>query len=294
MNTHNKFNNETKITGIIGHPIKHSYSPFMHNIAYELLDLNYLFLPFDVPQSNLKAAIRGMTALGIKGLNVTVPHKENVISLVKNISEEVGIVGAANTIVNDNGTLSAYNTDVYGVMETLLPYKEKIANSEVSIIGCGGASRSVVYALLRNFRPEKINLINRNEVRAEQLKEYFAAKMHFNNFKTYNLYNSPIDNILKDSQLVVNSTSVGMYPNIDDSVVNSFEAFNKDQIVFDMVYNPLNTKLLMLADAAGATTLDGLTMFVHQGAKAFELWTGVEMPVDKIFKALKLHISPVN
>lgn len=294
MNTHNKFNIDTQITGIIGHPIKHSYSPFMHNIAFELLNLNYLFLPFDVPPSNLKSAIKGMTALGIKGLNVTIPHKENVIPLVKNVSEEVSIVGAANTIVNDNGTLNAYNTDVFGVMETLLPYKEKIANAEVSILGSGGASRSVIYSLLRNFRPEKINLINRNEVRADQLKEYFTAKMHFNNFKTYSLYNSPIDEILKRSQLIVNSTSVGMYPNIDDSVISSYEAFTKDQIVFDMVYNPLKTKLLMLADAAGAKTLDGLTMFVYQGAKAFELWTGLEMPVEKIFKALKLHISPVS
>ncbi len=294
MNTHNKFNNDTRITGIIGHPIKHSYSPFMHNIAFELLNLNYIFLPFDVPPSNLKSAIRGMTAFGIKGLNVTLPHKENVLSLVKNISEEVSIVGAANTIVNDNGNLNAYNTDVYGVMETLLPYKDKITNSEVSLIGSGGAARSVIYALLRNLRPERINLINRNEVRAEQLKEYFAAKMHFGNFKTYNLFNCPFNDILKGSQLIINSTSVGMYPNVDDSVVTSFEAFTKEQIVFDIVYNPIKTKLLMLAEAAGATTLDGLTMFVHQGAKAFELWTGMEMPVDKIFKALKLHISPVS
>ncbi len=294
MNAHNKFNIDTKITGIIGHPIKHSYSPFMHNIAFELLDLNYIYLPFDVPPSNLKSAIRGMIAFGIKGMNVTLPHKESVLGLVKNISEEVGLVGAANTIVNDNGTLNAYNTDVHGVMETLLPYKDKLNNSEISILGSGGASRSVIYTLLRNFKPAKINLINRNEVRAEQLKDYFTAKMHFDGLKTYSLFNSPITEFLKNSQLIINSTSVGMYPNVDDSIITSYEVFSKDQIVFDMVYNPLKTKLLLLAEAAGATTLDGLTMFVHQGSKAFELWTGLEMPVEKIFKALKLHISPVN
>ena len=141
MNTHDKFNIDTKITGIIGHPIKHTFSPFMHNIAFELLKLNYLYLPFDVPPSNLKPAIRGMVAFGIKGLNVTIPHKESIIPIIKNVSEEVNIIGAANTIVNDDGILKAYNTDVFGIVETLLPYKEKIINNEVSILGSGGASR---------------------------------------------------------------------------------------------------------------------------------------------------------
>jgi shikimate dehydrogenase len=156
MNTHDKFNIDTKITGIIGHPIKHTFSPFMHNIAFELLNLNYIYLPFDVPPSNLKPAIKGMVAYGIKGLNITLPHKESIISIVKNVSEEVSIIGAANTIVNEDGNLKAYNTDVQGIFETLLPYKEKIINSEVSIIGSGGASRSAIFTLIRNFKPSRI------------------------------------------------------------------------------------------------------------------------------------------
>jgi shikimate dehydrogenase len=292
MNTHDKFNIDTKITGIIGHPIKHTFSPFMHNIAFELLNLNYLYLPFDVPPSNLKPAIRGMIAFGIKGLNVTIPHKESIIPIIKNVSEEVNIIGAANTIVNDEGTLKAYNTDVFGIVETLLPYKEKIINNEVSILGSGGASRSAIYVLIRNFKPSKINLINRNEERAESLREYFSTKMHYNHIKTFGLYKAPVDEVLKNSQLIINSTSVGMHPNVNDSVITNFESFEKGQIVFDMVYNPMKTKLLMLAEASGAIAVDGLTMFVYQGVKSFELWTGIQMPVEKIFKALRLYITP--
>jgi shikimate dehydrogenase len=292
MNTHDKFNIDTKITGIIGHPIKHTFSPFMHNIAFELLNLNFLYLPFDVPPSNLKPAIRGMIAFGIKGLNVTIPHKESIIPIIKNVSEEVNIIGAANTIVNDDGILKAYNTDVFGIMETLLPYKEKIINNEVSILGSGGASRSAIYVLIRNFKPSKINLINRNEERAESLREYFSTKMHYNHIKTYGLFKNPVDEVLKNSQMIINSTSVGMHPNVNDSIITNFESFAKGQIIFDMVYNPMKTKLLMLAESAGAIALDGLTMFVHQGVKSFELWTGIQMPVEKIFKALRLYITP--
>jgi shikimate dehydrogenase len=293
MDTHDKLNIDTKITGIIGHPIKHTLSPFMHNIAFELLNLNYLYLPFDVPPVNLKPAIKGMTAIGIKGLNVTIPHKESIIPIVKNVSEEVNIIGAANTIVNDEGTLKAYNTDVHGIIETLLPYKEKIINNEVSILGSGGAARSAIYVLIRNFKPSRINLINRSEERADSLKVYFSTKMHYNQIKTFGLFKTPTDEVLRNSQLIINSTSVGMHPNVNDSVITEFESFTKGQIVFDMVYNPLKTKLLMLAEAAGAIVLDGLTMFVNQGVKSFELWTGVQMPVEKISKALRLYITTI-
>lgn len=291
MNKYDKFNLNTGIIGILGHPIKQSYSPLMHNIAFELKKLNYIFLPFDVPQNGLKDAVKGMVALGFKGFNVTLPHKENIIQHLKNISEEASMVGAVNTVVNDNGVLYGYNTDVTGINETLIPYKDDIAGKQISIIGAGGAARSVIYTIIRHFKPEKVNIINRNIQKAESLREYFTAKTHFNNLHSFELYPPDLKEVLINSKLIVNTTSVGMYPNIDDSVITEFEHFSKDQIVFDLIYNPVRTKLLMLADAAGAEVLDGLKMFVHQGARAFELWTGNEMPVDKILNTLKLYIS---
>lgn len=289
--TYNKFNQETQIIGIIGHPIKHTYSPLMHNISFELKNLNYIYLPFDVPFNTLKAAINGMVALGIKGFNITLPHKENILQYLKNVSEEASVIGAVNTVVNENGYLNGYNTDVYGITESLMPYKDELSGTEVTVVGAGGAARSAVYALIRNFRPKKINIINRTEQKAESLKEYFYSKMHYNSICSYELVPPDLVDVFRNSKLIINATAVGMNPNVDDSVTTIPQSFAKGQIVFDFVYNPLQTKLLRIAEIEGATVIDGLKMLVYQGAKSFELWTGEEMPVENILKALKLYIS---
>lgn len=291
MQSYNKFNLETQIIGIIGHPIKHTYSPLMHNISFELKNLNYIYLPFDVPFNNLKAAIKGMVALGIRGFNITLPHKENIIQYLKNVSEEASVIGAVNTVVNDNGELNGYNTDVYGITESLMPYKDELSGQEVTVVGAGGAARSAVYALIRNFRPKNINIINRTEQKAESLKEYFYSKMHYSDICSYELVPPDLVEVFSNSKLIINATSVGMNPNVDDAITTIPQSFTKGQIVFDFVYNPLQTKLLRIASIEGATVIDGLNMLILQGAKAFELWTGEEMPVDQILKALKLYIS---
>ncbi len=287
----NRFNLDTKIIGIIGHPIKHTYSPLIHNMSFDLLKLNYIYLPFDVPISNLKSAVHGMVSLGIKGFNVTIPHKENIIQYLRNVSEEANIIGAVNTVVNENGFLSGYNTDAFGVTETLMPFKDEISGNIVSVIGAGGAARSVIYSLIRNFKPSKINLINRHEQKAESLKEYFKSKMLFSSIKSHELFPPDLIEVFRDSKLIVNTTSIGMFPEIDDTPVNIPTSFMKGQIVFDVVYNPVKTKFLQLAQSEGATTIDGLKMFVHQAAKSFELWTGNEMPVEKIFNGLKMYFA---
>ena len=281
----------TKLLGLLGHPIKHSYSPFIHNLTIELKKMDYIYLPFDVPNSSLKNALRGMIALGIKGFNVTIPHKENIIQHLHNVSEEASIIGSVNTIVNDMGKLNGYNTDVSGVLETLLPFKEKISGEEMSVVGAGGAARAVIYTLIRYFKPKKIYLINRTEQRAESLKNYFMDKMKFESFKTMELFPPDIVDILSGSKLIVNATSVGMFPDIDDTITKLGKSFAKGQVVFDLVYNPTRTKLLRTAEAEGAETLDGLKMLVYQAAKSFELWTGEQMPVDEIQKSLKLYIN---
>ncbi|MEO8398712.1 MAG: shikimate dehydrogenase [Ignavibacteriaceae bacterium] len=281
----------TQVIGLIGHPIKHSYSPFIHNINIELKKMDYIYLPFDVPTAALKNALRGMVALGIKGFNVTIPHKENIIQHMNNVSEEASIIGAVNTIVNDLGKLNGFNTDVNGILETLLPYKDKISGQEVSVIGAGGAARSVIYSLIRHFKPKKIHLINRTEQRAESLKGYFSDKMKFDSFKTHELFPPDLVDVFSNSKLIVNATSIGMFPASDDVITTLQKSFVKDQIVFDLVYNPPHTRLLQLAASQGAITLDGLTMLVHQAAKSFELWTGEQMQVENIYKSLKLFIA---
>ena len=285
------FHLNTQIVGLFGHPIKHTYSPFIHNIAFEINKLDYVYIPFDIPPANLKNAVKGILALGIKGFNLTIPHKEKIMEFMSNISEEASIVGSVNTVVNEMGKLNGYNTDVTGILETLNPYKKSISGEMVSVVGSGGAARAVVYALIRHFKPKKIFLINRTEQRAETLINYFKAKMKFDGFSIKELYPPALVNIFKDSKLIVNSTSVGMYPEIDDAVTTLDDSFTKDQIVFDLVYNPLKTKLLQIAEKKGATILDGLNMLVYQAAGAFKLWTGEEMPIDKLLKSLQLYIN---
>jgi shikimate dehydrogenase len=287
----NSYHLNTKLVGLIGHPIKHTYSPFIHNVAFELKKLDYIYLPFDVPSSTLKTAVKGMVALGIKGFNVTIPHKENILQQMHNVSEEASIVGSINTVVNDLGKLNGYNTDVNGVYETLLPYKEEIIGNDVCVVGAGGAARAVIYTLIRHFKPTTIYLVNRTEQRAESLKNYFIDKMRFDNFKTKELFPPDLVEVFQNSKLIVNATSVGMFPDSDDIITNLENSFNKEQIVFDLVYNPPQTQLLKLAASKGATALDGIKMLVYQAAKSFELWTGEEMPVDQLHKSLQLFIK---
>lgn len=291
MQSMNKFNHSVNVVGIIGHPIKHSYSPLMHNISFELLDLNYIYLPFDVTVTNLKTALKGMVALGIKGINVTLPLKEKIGQYLNEISDEASIVGSVNTVVNESGNLHGYNTDVYGIVETIAPFKDEIENNVVSVIGAGGAARSVLYSLIKDFKPAKINLINRTKDKAESLKDYFTSKMLYEDIQIYELVPPDIVGILSDSKMIINSSSIGMYPDVDDSPTEIAESFHKDQVVFDVVYNPIKTKFLKLAEQEGAIALNGLKMFIEQGAKSFELWTDQEMPKDKVYKTIQSYMN---
>ncbi len=285
------FHINTKIVGLLGHPIKQTFSPFIHNLAFQLLELDYIYFPFNVAKTHLKTALKSMIALGIKGFNITIPHKETTLTLVNDLSEEASIIAAVNTVVNDLGVIKGYNTDVNGISETLSPFRNEIENNVVTIVGAGGSSRAAIFTLIRNFKPSEINIINRTEQRAENLKDYFKLKMNYDKFKTYELFQPDLISIFRNSKLIINATSVGMYPELDDTIINVNNAFTKGQIVFDMVYNPPKTQLLKIAESEGATTLNGIKMLVHQAAKSFELWTGEKMPTDKIIDALTLYIT---
>ena len=281
----------TELIGLIGHPIKHSYSPFIQNYAFELMNLDYVYLPFDIPTENIKSAVNGILALELKGLNVTLPHKEKIIKFLDELSEEASIIGAVNTIVNDHGKLIGYNTDAHGILETLLPYKDKISGTKVTVIGAGGSARAVIYTLLRHFKPEVINIINRTHQRADTLVNDFSLKMRYDSFHTFELF--PPDNAetLSNSRLIINATTMGMFPDVDDTITDLEESFNEEQIVFDLIYNPTKTNFLEMAEMQGAKVVGGLKMLISQAAKSFELWTGVEMPMDKITQKLEEYIS---
>jgi len=248
--------------------------------------LDFVYLPFDIAAANLKDALKGMVALGVKGFNVTIPHKERIVDFLDELSDSAKIVNAVNTVVNENGKLHGFNTDVDGILKTLEDYKDEINGNMVTVIGAGGAARSVIYTLINNFNVEKINIVNRTVEKAESLKDYFTSKMLFEKIKTYELAPPDVINVFAESKLIVNASSIGMSPEEDDSPTSIVESFNNNQIVFDLVYNPRKTKFLALAESQGATILNGLKMFVEQGAKAFELWTNEKMPTEKISEIL--------
>ena len=279
-------NSNTKIVEVIGHPIKHTLSPVMHNHAYNKLNLDYVYLPFDISSSGLNDSLKGMVALGIRGFNVTLPHKERIMEYMDELSDSAKIVGAVNTVVNDNGKLIGYNTDVTGIIKTLEEFKDDIKGTTVSVLGAGGAARSAIYRLISHFNVKKINIINRTVEKAESLKDYFSSKMLFNKIKTYELIPPDVTEILAKSKLIINTSSVGMSPDEDDAPTTIPESFNENQIVFDIIYNPENTKFLALAKEQGALTINGLKMFVEQGARSFELWTNETMPTDQILELL--------
>jgi shikimate dehydrogenase len=287
----NSFYSNTELIGLMGYPIKQSFSPFIFNVAAELTGTKILYLPFEVHSSNLKNAVKGSVALGLKGFNVTVPHKVKVVDYINKLSEEAAVIGSVNTVVNELGKLVGYNTDVYGIIESLLPYKSQIIGNDVCIIGSGGSARAVIYTLVRNFKPQKIYLVNRTEQHAEELKQHFKSKMKFDGIIPKELQQPDLISVLNNCSLVVNSTPVGMYPAIDDSVLSIADVFVKDQIVFDLIYNPVKTKFLQLADSKNAITINGLSMLVQQAAKSFTLWTGNEFPTEKVYKSLLLYVT---
>lgn len=285
---------KTNLIGLIGHPIKQTYSPFIHNLALKIKDLDYYYVPFDVDSVNFKKAVKGLISLNFIGFNVTIPYKTKVLPLLNHFSDESSIIGSVNTVVINEGNLHGYNTDVNGIIETLLPYKNDLIDEVYTIFGAGGSARAVIYALIKNFRPRKINLINRTEDRALNVKDIFNEKMKFDAIEVLKLAPPDLVDEVQNSKLVINTTPLGMIPEIDDAVVNSEKFFNKNQIVFDLIYNPQLTKFLSFARQSNAEIINGLNMVIYQAAKSFELWTSEKFPIDEVKSSLEKIIKENN
>jgi len=285
---------KTNLIGLIGHPIKQTYSPFIHNLALKIKELDYYYVPFDVDSVNFKKAVKGLISLNFIGFNVTIPYKTKVLPLLNHFSDESSIIGSVNTVVINEGNLYGYNTDVNGIIQTLSPYKNDLIDEVYTIFGAGGSARAVIYALIKNFKPRKINLINRTEDRAFNVKDIFREKMKFDAIEVLKLSLPDLVDEVQNSKLVINTTPLGMIPEIDDAVVNSEKFFNKNQIVFDLIYNPQLTKFLNFARQSNAEIINGLDMLIYQAAKSFELWTSEKFPIDEVKSSLEKIIKENN
>ena len=269
-----EINGRTIQLGIIGDPIGHSFSPQMHNFISKYMGNNYIYSAFNVKPQDLSKAIEGIRALNIRGVNVTAPHKINVMQYLDEISPDAKILGSVNTVVNNNGVLTGYNTDSEGFYTSLVKAGITDKNSNILVMGCGGV---VIPTLIRIIKeqPNSITLLNRTKEKAID----FAEKIY--NITGYRI-KTDISNI--DYNIIINTTMAGMEHNIDalpwDSIdgLDCEKYFNKNVSAVDMIYNPEETKFLKMAKDKGCKTLNGLGMLIYQGIIAYELFTDTTLP----------------
>jgi len=277
----------SNVYGVIGDPIEHSLSPQMHNAAFKKLGLNGIYLPFHVTRRNLRPAVLGIQVLNIRGFNVTTPHKTAIVKFLDELDEAAREVGAVNTVHNDEGKLVGYNTDGLGAARALEEQHEDPSNKRIVLIGAGGAARAIAFTLARRAR--SIIILNRTKHRVIKLAKDIEQKLG-KKILARSLARNSLLEALRDADILINATPVGMYPRTEQTVAKR-KVLHSRIVVFDSVYNPMKTLLLREAEAAGAKTISGVGMLVHQGAEAFRIWTNHSPPVEAMRRAVMEQLS---
>lgn len=291
---------KTRILGVIGDPIEHTFSPAMHNAGLNALGLNYIYLPFHVTEDRLGECIQGAKAIGIEGLNVTIPHKTNVIKHLDDIDQVASMIGAVNTIQfiydednessnqnnESNVRAKGFNTDGYGCVRAIQE-KTSVNDKKVTITGAGGASRAIAFQIA-NSGIDELSILNRNLMNAESLADDLKSNLSSIGIDIgINAYE--IDNLkreLDDSDIFIDTTPLGMYPNVNDNPIAESDMLHEDLLVNDIVYTPMETSLIKEAIKANAEVVYGYKMLLYQGIRSFEIWLNREAPVDVMEKAL--------
>ncbi|MFW9826948.1 MAG: shikimate dehydrogenase [Candidatus Thorarchaeota archaeon] len=284
MSEKNPITAKTKVLCLIGYPIEHSMSPIMHNAALKELNLDFIYLTFSINPKRLNLAVKGIKAFNILGFNVTMPFKQTIMKYLDEIEPFAKKIASVNTVKNNKGYLIGRNTDGVAAMKALSDVGYKIAGKNVLILGAGGASRAITYIIAQNAN--KIVIVNRTEKKAiklaNELKKNFCIQIEGKRYS-----NKVVKNEIGESNLLINATSIGLYPNIQSTPISQ-EHLHKDLFVYDLIYNPLETRLLKEAREAGCNVLGGLDMLVNQGALAFEWWTG-KIPNKHLMKTQIIH-----
>ena len=280
-----KIKGSTNVVGLIGHPVEHSFSPPMHNAAFEELDLDYAYVAFDVNPDDLKAAIQGAQSLNIRGFNVTIPHKVNVMEYLDELDEVAELIGAVNTI--DFKSLKGYNTDGIGAVRAIEEVSS-IKNKNVVIAGAGGASRAISFYIAK-YGAEAITILNRNESKAQSLASDVSNSNLIDSVNSDSI--GKIADYVNDADILIDTTPLGMHPHVDDEPIVRAEEMHDDLVVFDAVYNPNETVLLKEAVKAGAKPVYGIKMLLYQGAESFRIWTGRDAPIDVMEHALNQFLG---
>ncbi len=274
----------TKLICLLGTPVSHSVSPSMHNASFEALDLDYVYLAFDVGTDTLKDTVNTLKNIGARGWNLTMPNKNLMAELCDKLSPAAEISGAVNTVVNENGILTGHTTDGMGFMRAAKDAGHDLTGKKITLLGAGGAATSIlvqaaldgvseisVFSLHDKFFDRAANIV-------DLLNEKTNCKVTLYDLDAKELLKEKI----KESNILINGTSVGMAPNTNACIIPDASYFYPELVVADVIYNPRQTKLLAMAKEVGCDTFNGMYMLLYQGAEAFRLWTGKEMPVELV------------
>ena len=287
--------NAKRLCGLIGNPLGHSLSPVIHEVFCKELGIDMSYLLFEMDKAELKSAIKGLQSLGAYGCNVTVPYKIDCMKCVDEVDEAAKRIGAINTIVNRNGKIIGYNTDVTGFMRSLANNCISIKDQNVVMIGAGGVAGAVLDALV-SLEAKNILIVNRSVAKAKNLSGKYPDQSIFScaiddDFCAYMdvvLRNHDVDSYDKNKKwIAVQCTSVGMHPNVKDTPITTPAFYNRVRVGVDVIYNPGNTEFLKRITKSGGHAVNGLDMLIYQAADAFELWTGQEVTNQVANKAIK-------
>lgn len=284
-------NGKTRLCGLIGNPVEHTLSPLIHNSLAVKLDHNLVYVPFQVAEEQVSEAVKGAYALNVLGMNVTVPHKSAVIQCLQEIDELAASIGAVNTLVRVNGGYKGYNTDMSGLYRALLSEGIQIKGEEILLLGSGGAARAVAF-MCAYHGAAKVYILNRTIEKAEQvagevntaLKTSCVIPMRLSDYAC----------LMNKKYLAIQCTSVGLYPNVDNVVIEDADFYKHVHTGYDLIYRPAKTKFMSCVEAAGGKAYHGLKMLLYQGIDAYEMWNQTRISEEmalEIYKLLKKELG---
>ena len=275
----------TRLLALFGSPVKHSGSPAMYNYSFERLGLDYVYVAIDVGREGLKEAVSAARLYNMRGFNLTMPCKNDVMSYIDELSPEARLIGAVNTVVNENGRLIGYNTDGTGFVKNLEAHNITVKNKKIVVAGAGGAATSIVVQLALDGAGE-ICIFNKKSESFKRMLETIERIKKEVPDTVINIYDildeTKYTETIKQADIFVNATVSGMKPLENESVIKDISAFHKNLVVADVVYNPIETRLLKEVGNAGCICIDGKGMLLWQGVYAFKLYTGKDMPVEEV------------
>lgn len=280
-------NGNTRIISLLGNPVKHSQSPYMHNLSFESLELDFAYMAFEIEDGKIEEAVQAMRTLNARGFNITMPFKEQVMKFLDVIDNEAKIIGSVNTVLNDNGNLIGYNTDGKGFVKALEKKGVEFKNKKILILGSGGSAKAIAIQLALDSAKE-IVIANRTIEKAQNIVDIIKKHTPKVNVKSIKLNEEIIKEELIDAKILINTTSVGMKETTGESIIKDKLTLHKDLFVADIIYQPVKTKLLSQAEDIGCNNMNGLDMLMYQGAIAFKIWTGREIPNRILKKILKI------